>query len=319
MDIGLPKPEEFPRFCTFWIERPEQQARSIRAWALLDGPRVTGAYEFLITPGVEQTALDIECQLFFRKQIAKLGVAPMSSMWAWDTASQPTKEKRPHVHDSDGLLIAGANGEWLWRPLARRKQVSVSRFQFDGLKGFGLMQRDREPDHYRDDEARYHLRPSIWIKPRQPWGAGAVELLELPSGTEWEDNIAACWVPQKPVRAGDVLAYAYQVAFAAHDPVDHRGGRFVTTQVESPAKVDTRFKLTIQGTALRSLPADTVLEPVVTTNRGQVQGAACSKLPGGDWQLRFGLRRQGDGPAELRAFVRRGGKVLTETWSYLCN
>ena len=80
----------------------------------------------------------------------------------------------PEVHDSDGLLIAGANGEWLWRPLARPAGVSVSRFEYQGLNGFGLMQRDREPSHYRDDEAKYHLRPSVWITPhsrgeRVPW------------------------------------------------------------------------------------------------------------------------------------------------------
>src|SRR5207249_9822735 len=158
------------------------------------------------------------------------GVAPMSSMWAWDMGSQPTSDPRPQVHDSDGLLIAGANGEWLWRPLARRSQASVSRFQFDGLNGFGLMQRDRELDHYRDNEARYHLRPSIWIRPRKPWGAGAVELLELPTDTETADNVAAYWVPKQPVRSGDTLSLAYQVAFANADPEEHRGGRFVTTR-----------------------------------------------------------------------------------------
>ena len=75
--IGLSCPEEFPSFRIFWIERSVERSKSIRVWALLDGPSVTGAYEFLITPGLEQTILDIDCQLFCRKQIDKLGIAPL--------------------------------------------------------------------------------------------------------------------------------------------------------------------------------------------------------------------------------------------------
>ena len=194
----------------------------------------------------------------------------------------------------------------------------MSRFQFDGLKGFGLLQRDHEPDHYRDNEAKYHLRPGIWVKPREPWGAGAVELLELPTDTETEDNLAAYWVPKNPLRAGDTLALAYQTAFTSTDPEEQRGGRFVATQADRLAGRDVQFNLVMESAALRSLPADTVLEPVVTTNRGRIVQASCSKLSSGAWQLRFRLARTEDGPSELRAFIRQDREVLTETWSYLC-
>jgi glucans biosynthesis protein len=317
VNCGLPRPEEFPSFRTFWLERPSEESRAFRAWALLDGPSVTGAYAFLIKPGREKTTLDIDCQLFFRRPIDKLGVAPMSSMWAWDTESQPPSEPRPQVHDSDGLLLASTNGEWLWRPLERRAQTTVSRFQVQGVKGFGLMQRDREPDHYRDGEAKYHLRPSVWIQPREPWGAGAVEVLELPTETETNDNIAAFWAPKQPV-GGDTLVLAYRVAFAMDGPEEHRGGRFLETHADRLTGRDLCFRLVVESTALRSLAADTVLQPVVTANRGRVTDAACTKLPSGAWQLRFRLARTENGPTELRAFVRQGDKVLTETWSYLC-
>jgi glucans biosynthesis protein len=195
----------------------------------------------------------------------------------------------------------------------------VSRFQFEGLKGFGLMQRDREPDRYRDNEAQYHLRPNVWIRPRDAWGAGAVELLELPTDTETADNVAAYWVPKQPVRAGDALSLAYQVSFANADPEEHRGGRIISTQVERRAGRDVRFSLLMEGGELRTLEASAEPQPVVTASRGRVADAACSRLAGGAWQLRFTLARAEDGPSELRAFVRQGPKVLTETWGYLCS
>ena len=37
----------------------------MRAWALLDGPSVSGAYAFVVTPGRERTTVDIDCELYF--------------------------------------------------------------------------------------------------------------------------------------------------------------------------------------------------------------------------------------------------------------
>jgi glucans biosynthesis protein len=318
IDTGLPHPEEFPAFRTFWIERPAPHSKNIRVWALLDGPSVTGAYQFLITPGLEQTTLAIDCQVFVRQRVEKLGLAPMSSMWAWGAGGRPASDPRPQVHDSDGLLVAGDNGEWLWRPLARRDHATVSRFEVKDLKGFGLLQRDRDPEHYRDNEAKYHLRPNLWIRPRHAWGPGAVELLELPTDTETADNIAAYWVPKESLRRGETRTLAYEAAFAVGEPKEHAGGRFVTTDCERLEGGDLRFRLVVESSARRSLAPDAVLEPVVTTGRGRVTETACSRLPGGAWELRFRLAREKDVPSELRAFVRQGRNILTETWSYLC-
>jgi glucans biosynthesis protein len=302
----MSKAEEFPIFRDFWIEKPAADARSVRAWALLDGPSVSGAYQFVITPGLKETTLDIDCELFFRRAVEKVGIAPMSSMWA----SQKW-------HDSDGLLMAGSNGEWLWRPLAERKGVHVSRFEWSGLRGFGLMQRDRDPKSYAKDGTHYDRRPHVWITPRKEWGAGAVELLEVHSDVEWVDNIAAWWVPRQPVQAGDRLTLSYRVAFAADPPKNHPGGRFVKTN-STEAKDGIIFALVCNSKALRDLNVSARLAPVVTASTGRITKSACARLPDGNWELRFTFRRDGNRPSELRAFVRRGEDVLTETWSFLC-
>ena len=62
------------------------------------------------------------------------------------------------------------------------------------------MQRDRDFDHYQDLEARYDLRPSAWVEPQGAWGPGRVELVEIPTDDEVNDNVAAYWVPDAAAR-----------------------------------------------------------------------------------------------------------------------
>ncbi|MGC3966292.1 MAG: glucan biosynthesis protein [Pirellulales bacterium] len=134
VDVGLPEPEEFPKFTQLWLDEPRPDATTMRMWALLDGPSVAGAYEFVITPGLKQTTLDIQAELHFRRGVKKLGLGPITSMWMWDAAAKPKKDHRPEVHDSDGLLIASDSGEWLWRPLRNPKSVDVARYSFAGVR-----------------------------------------------------------------------------------------------------------------------------------------------------------------------------------------
>jgi glucans biosynthesis protein len=66
------------------------------------------------------------------------------------------------VHDSDGLLIVDGDKSSFWRPLTNPvERHRVSRFPVADLKGFGLMQRDRDFQNYQDLETRYDLHPSI--------------------------------------------------------------------------------------------------------------------------------------------------------------
>ncbi|HMF28093.1 MAG TPA: glucan biosynthesis protein, partial [Candidatus Cybelea sp.] len=63
VDTGLASGEEFPRFVEFWIERPAPNANFLTLYALLDSKRVSGAYRFVLKPGVD-TALDVNVRLF---------------------------------------------------------------------------------------------------------------------------------------------------------------------------------------------------------------------------------------------------------------
>jgi glucans biosynthesis protein len=105
-------------------------------------------------------------------------------MFAFGENQPHRTDFRPEVHDSDGLLVASGGGEWLWRPLLNPKQTLTTSFSMASVKGFGLMQRDRNFSSYEDSEARYELRPSAWVEPVSGWGAGRVELFQLPTPEE---------------------------------------------------------------------------------------------------------------------------------------
>jgi len=51
VDTAFPRPEEFPRFTSFWFERPAKGQASITLYALMDSPSVAGALRFQIAPG----------------------------------------------------------------------------------------------------------------------------------------------------------------------------------------------------------------------------------------------------------------------------
>ena len=143
IDTALPSGEEFPRFTEFWVEQPQSDRRNLVIYALLDSPRATGAYRFVLTPGKDST-VDVEAKVFLRDNVNKLGIAPLTSMYLFGP-NQPSAQVnyRPALHDSNGLAIHAGNGEWLWRPLNNPRRLSVSTYTIENPRGFGLLQRGR--------------------------------------------------------------------------------------------------------------------------------------------------------------------------------
>ncbi|QDU89163.1 Glucans biosynthesis protein G precursor [Pirellulimonas nuda] len=312
IDVGLGSPEEFPRFIEFWIERPEDKNK-ITVWALLDGPAVAGAYQFEVFPG-ETTRVAVTCALFFRHGVQKVGVAPITSMWMWEAWSKPSDDPRPEVHDSDGLLIE-ASGRWTWRPLVRADRTVVSSFPTDALAGFGLMQRDREYENYADNEARYHLRPNVWVKPRGDWGAGRVELLELSSTHEGFDNIGAYWVPAEPVRGGQRHDFRYELSFGQREPEGNYQARFAHTIPRATQQGSSYFLVLEGGDELPNLERNNV-EPVINVEGGSVGEVRFEKQPDNNWVLSFDLHHDPASPVTATAEIHADGRPVSETWSY---
>jgi len=303
--------------------RPAPGAKEIVLYALLDSERVAGAYRFVVAPGAA-TRVDVSLRLFLREPVEKLGIAPLTSMFLrGENSLDDLHDFRPETHDSDGLLIASGTGEWIWRALDNPARLEVSSFALDNTRGFGLIQRDRNFDHYQDLEARPDLRPSVWVAPEGDWGSGRVELVQLPTRSDVNDNIVAYWVPAHATAApGEALAYAYRSTWYEEDPRLPPAGRAVSTLRDRGTHEDGwRFVVDFEGPALRELPSDAVVQGVVTVGTADGQGELIEQqvIPNTvtrGWRLVFQVRPQ-QGPLELRAFLRRGEDVLSETWSYL--
>ncbi|WP_437229990.1 glucan biosynthesis protein G [Planctomicrobium sp. SH661] len=319
INCGLPLPEEFPVFREYWIVKPQPGDKALKVFALLDSPSVSGAFEFLLTPGIEKTDIDIHQSLYFRQVPEKIGIAPMSSMWLWgDALPGPQGDHRPEVHDADGLLVQGADGKWLWRALGQQNYPSIIQLKYDGLKGFGLLQRDTHPNHYLDDEARYDARPSVWIQPQSEWGSGKIELLEIPAPHEGIDNIAAWWVPDEQVTPGTPFEVSYRISYFAGDCPEHGLAKAIAHRVQREESGKIQVEVDFDGPALASLDSGMPPTVEVSSIRGEILSKACDKRVSGSWTVRLNVQPTNEGPVELRVSLKDTNRELTETWAYLC-
>jgi glucans biosynthesis protein len=319
VDTALPTGEEFPFFREFWLERPRRGARAMTLYALMDSPSLTGAYRFTVRPGV-QTAIDVDSRVFFRRAPAKLGFGPLTSMFFFGEGDSHGADYRPEVHDSDGLLIADRSGEWLWRPLQNPRRLRVSAFQSPNPIGFGLLQRDRDFDHYQDLETHQEQRPSAWVAPKGEWGPGHVELVEIPTDSERHDNIVAYWVPARPEGSTEPARFAYELRFYSDDRTLPPGGRAVATRRDRGTHDNAwRYVVDFEGDGLAAISEEVVLQGVVSSRSpdgdAEIIEQQVQKNPvTGGWRLVFQVRPRGGAPVDLRAFLRRGEQTLTETW-----
>ncbi len=323
LNTATDKGEEFPRFSRFYMERGVGD--QITVYATLEGPSVTGAYRFVITPGTE-TVMEITCRLFFRQDVAELGIAPLTSMFLFSEKNRAAfDDYRPNVHDSDGLRIVRTDGDLIWRPLNNPSQLTGSYFAETAPRRFGLHQRDRDFASYQDTGARYERRPSLDVEPMGDWGAGHVRLVEIPSDLEANDNIVAYWVPEAPVKAGDAREFAYRLHWGdlAPDPAESlaivhetRAGHGGVSGVE--AQQGTRkFVVDFKGGMLADLDSDALVEPVVTIANGELTGSTLEKIANTDiWRLVIDISAADAAVVELGAHIAGYDRKLTETWLY---
>lgn len=322
IDTAAPTPEEFPVFTHFWIEHPP--GAGLIVYALLDGPSVAGAYRITHERGAHGLAQRITAQLNFRKAVSRLGIAPLTSMyWYGQSARTPGDDWRPQIHDSDGLAIWSGKGERLWRPLRNPARVTTSTFQDRGPKGFGLMQRERNFASYQDDGVFYEKRPSAWVEPIGDWGAGSVQLVEIPTTRETDDNIVAFWTPARPVARGARLDVDYRLHWTDQEPTPVGAARVVATRFGQagrpghPAPAGRRkFVIDFAGGQLGQLTRRGDVQAVVTTSRGGAVEAVAYPVVGQPvWRLMFDVDLA-PGDTDLRAYLKRGEAALSETWIY---
>jgi periplasmic glucans biosynthesis protein len=327
INTAQPPADEFPIFRSYWLEKPAPGSRTVTVFALLDSVSASGAYKFVISTGYN-TIMDVDCTIFPRTAVPYAGIAPLTSMFYFaPSSSYHADEARLRVHDSDGLSILNAKGEYIWRPLINPSRVQYSAFADGGTKGFGLMQRERRADRYQDIDARYEIRPSVWVEPKESWGEGSVELVELPTKTEYFDNIVAFWHPKEPLQPGTAYTYRYRLTWCQEPPVRTDLATVTQTLVGASTRQEGLrvFYADFAGTEKFNLCDD--LTDFCGGKTGNVELSASAgnfvniairrnQIAGGH-RVSFEYQpAPGSLQADLRCVLVAGGKQVSEVWLY---
>ncbi len=318
-------PEEFPVFTRFYFAPPADGATTVTVYALLEGASISGAYRFDMRRE-KAVLMEVEARLFLRRDVGRLGIAPLTSMyWFSETAKPIAIDWRPEVHDSDGLALWTGAGERIWRPLNDPPQISASAFADRTPRGFGLLQRDRVFDHYLDG-VHYERRPSLWVEPLDDWGPGAVQLIEIPTEDEINDNVVAMWVPQAAATAGASLRFRYRLYWSADEPHPTPLARCVATRIGrggqpgQPRPPGVRkFVVEFLGGPLTEVPFGVAPQPVLWASSGTFARAFTEAVPDGvpgHWRAEFDFIAAGSATVDMRLFLKLDARAVSETWLY---
>jgi glucans biosynthesis protein len=194
-------------------------------------------------------------------------------------------------------------------------------------RGFGLLQRDRNWDHYQDDGVYYDRRPSLWVEPKsRGWGKGAVQLFEIPTADETSDNIVAFWNPAEKTAPGQELLFSYRLYWGTRMPYASTLAQTIATRTGIGGTVGQKrqyyswhFAVDFAGGELGALARDANVEAVITTSHGTVEHVTAhyvEEFKG--YRALFDIRPPEDSndTIDLRLYLRIDGRPLTETWTY---
>ena len=335
LDCGeTDRPEEFPIFTDWWLGKPQPNDKELHLFAILDSVSCTGAYEFRIRPG-ESTVAEVDVILFLRetkkvlevdpkrKPLLTIGLAPLTSMfWFGENSERHFDDYRPEVHDSDGLLMRMENGETLWRPLNNAPVMRHQHFVANNIRGFGLLQRDRDFTDYQDNFNLYHQTPTVWVEPRGRWGDGDMHLLELSTQYEGLDNIVAFWDPKMKPLPLQPYRFSYTMYWTRENDMKLSPNKVLATRIGADLRHQNwrEFVIDFNGPKLAPLPDSAAVVAIAScSTNGAIVENQIFHLPfNGDWRAVIKMEPKPDNhdPVDIRCTLKKGEEVLTETWTY---
>jgi glucans biosynthesis protein len=189
---------------------------------------------------------------------------------------------------------------------------------FPSGKGFGLLQRDRDWDSYADLQAQYESRASYWVVREGDWGPGRLELVEIPSTEERNDNIVVYWVPERKLSPGQELRFRYKLFAQLNSTAQPPGEllRVHATRLQIQKDRRTRFVIdfTRQSLAISTGPAPA---GKVQASKARIENVITqeNKMLGG-WRIFFDAIPEGNQPIELRAWLHKQDQICSEVWVY---
>lgn len=335
---GNDRPEEFPVWTDWWLGRPHRDDQAVLLYAIMDSVSCVGAYQFLIQPNRprETTIAEVEAVLYFRednlihevdpqhKPLATLGMAPLTSMfWYGENSERKFDDYRPEVHDSDGLLMQLDGDEMLWRPLDNGPVMRHQVFAAKHLRGFGLLQRDRNFADYQDLFNSYQSTPSVWVQPLGTnWDDGEVHLVELSTHYEGLDNIVAFWNPVNKPKPLQPFRFDYDLYWT----------RETDMTLSTNKVVSTRIGLDPRDSNQRQFVIDWDIPGITSDDEPPVASASCSTngtIVGETkvfrnhlaktWRVMLNMAPTAGNkdPVDLRCTLKGADGTASETWTYL--
>jgi glucans biosynthesis protein len=312
-----PQGEEFPVFRYFWIEKPALGDNSLVIHALLDSPSVVGAYRFTLR-AAEATIIDTELTLFPRVELDHVGIASLAGASLFTALDRRRLDDvRCAASEMNGLQMLTGKDEWLWRPLSNRNSLQYSSFVDANPKGFGFLTRSRHIASYQDDKEHWEQRPSVWIEPLGEWGEGSIQLVEIPSESEFNQNIIAYWRPKQRLSNTKEANFAYRQFWCWEPPTrpplafvsDARSGR-------GSAPKHRRFIVVFSGDVIGD-----AARPTFKTALSASPGSATILYETRDpeaktYRVVFELDPGGESYCELRLVLQAGDDPISETWLY---
>ena len=333
VDVGGAGPEEFPDFVAHWITPAASEDDPVVVHSLLDGPSLAGAFRFAIrrTAG---TVVEVENRLFVRRDVGRLGIAPLTSMfWFGEHGRERRRTGAPRcttrtASPSGPGRASGFGGRSTTRP------GSWSRLP------------RRRPEGLRPRPARPRLRPlpgrgrlrEAAERVVEPLAAGARGWCSWSNPDRRRDNNNLCSLLRPGGRPGARQRHAHLPlrscrwldAEATHParPTRRAASQPRQTAAASRAKAHERRSTSSESRpsagaglapARRASPAR---EPVVPVSRSSVftrptQSRSQTATPQATRRMSFDLTTNDKKPVEVRAFLRGGAGPLSETWLYL--
>jgi len=158
----------------------------------------------------------------------------------------------------------------------------------------------------------------MWIEPIGHWGSGAVQLVEIPSKTDYHDNIVVFWRPNQPIAAQSEERRAYRLHWCWTPPGAPPLAATADTRVGAGLEKGTRlFVIDFVGGHLDELTQDAPVQMDITTSAGTVKHLVARPNPAtGGWRVRFALDPAGAKLCDMRGILKLGEEPLSEVWSY---
>jgi glucans biosynthesis protein len=215
------------------------------------------------------------------------------------------------------------NGEIFWRPLDNPPATRHQVFSAPHIKGFGLLQRERNFAAYQDMFNLYHEVPSVWVEPDGDWGDGDLHLVELSTSYEGLDNIVAFWDPKNKPAPLQPFRFGYRLHWESGEADLRRSeNRVVSTRIGPDAQFAgaRQFVIDFDGPQLDAIPEDKPPVAISNCSAGAtiVDNFVTRNTFLGTWRVILKMLPQtGSHEAiDLRCTLQQGTNAVSETWTY---